>query len=145
MLVLGFVIGGVANPLYSLIIAYTNDFLQPSDMAAASGGLLFINGLGAMTGPLLIGALMTRFGADAFFAYIGTLFALIAAYALYRMSKRPAPAVADTTSYAPVLPTPRRSRSRSPRRSPSSAPARRPPAAEAASLFAPSSERLPGN
>ena len=46
---LGFVIGGVANPLYSLIIAYTNDFLAPSDMAAASGGLLFINGLGAMT------------------------------------------------------------------------------------------------
>jgi MFS family permease len=105
VLILGFIIGGVANPLYSLIIAYTNDFLQPSDMAAASGGLLFINGLGAMTGPVLIGALMTRFGGDAFFAYIGTLFALIAAYALYRMSKRPAPAVADTTSYAPVLPT----------------------------------------
>jgi MFS family permease len=105
VLILGFIIGGVANPLYSLIIAYTNDFLQPADMAAASGGLLFINGLGAMTGPILIGALMTRFGGDAFFAYIGALFALIAAYAFYRMSKRPAPAVADTTSYAPVLPT----------------------------------------
>ncbi len=51
VLTLGFIIGGVANPLYSLIIAYTNDFLAPSDMAAASGGLLFINGLGAMTGP----------------------------------------------------------------------------------------------
>ena len=71
-------------------------------MAAASGGLLFINGLGAMTGPLLIGALMTRFGPDAFFAYIGTLFALIALYALYRMSKRRAPE--ETSSYAPVLP-----------------------------------------
>ena len=59
-------IGGVANPLYSLIIAYTNDFLAPSDMAAASGGLLFINGLGAMTGPLVIGAAMTRFGANAY-------------------------------------------------------------------------------
>jgi MFS family permease len=105
VLVLGFVIGGVANPLYSLIIAYTNDFLQPSDMAAASGGLLFINGLGAMTGPVIIGALMNSFGADAFFGYIGALFAAIAGYALYRMSKRPAPSVADTTSYAPVLPT----------------------------------------
>jgi MFS family permease len=103
VLTLGFIIGGVANPLYSLIIAYTNDFLQPADMAAASGGLLFINGLGAMTGPLVIGAAMSRFGADAFFAYIGTLFALIALYALYRMSKRPAPE--ETSSYAPVLPT----------------------------------------
>jgi MFS family permease len=52
VMVLGFLIGGVANPLYSLLIAYTNDFLEHSDMAAASGGLLFINGLGAITGPL---------------------------------------------------------------------------------------------
>jgi MFS family permease len=102
VLALGFAIGGVANPLYSLIIAYTNDFLEPSDMAAASGGLLFINGLGAMTGPVLIGALMSRFGPDAFFAYIGTLFALIAGYAIYRMTRRPTPA--ETSAYAPVLP-----------------------------------------
>lgn len=101
-LLVGLVIGGVANPLYSLIIAYTNDFLQPSDMAAASGGLLFINGLGAMTGPVIIGAAMTRFGAGAFFAYVAALYAMIALYALYRMSKRPTPD--ETSSYAPVLP-----------------------------------------
>lgn len=101
-LLLGLVIGGVANPLYSLIIAYTNDFLQPSDMAAASGGLLFINGLGSMAGPIIIGAAMTRFGAGAFFAYVALLYALIAGYALYRMSRRPTPE--DTSPYAPVLP-----------------------------------------
>lgn len=105
LLVLAFIVGGVTNPLYSLLIAYTNDFLQPSDMAAASGGLLFINGLGAMFGPLVIGFLMQRFGADAFFAYIGVLFALIALYALYRMSRRAAPSVDETSRYAPVLPT----------------------------------------
>ena len=71
-------------------------------MAAASGGLLFINGLGAMIGPLLIGAAMTRFGAGAFFAYIAILFALIALYALYRMSRRATPD--ETSPYAPVLP-----------------------------------------
>lgn len=101
-LVLGLLIGGVANPLYSLIIAYTNDFLQPPDMPAASGGLLFINGLGAMTGPVIIGAAMTRFGAGAFFVYIGVLFALVALYAAYRMSRRPTPD--ETSPYAPVLP-----------------------------------------
>jgi MFS family permease len=104
LLGLGVVIGGVANPLYSLLIAYTNDFLDHADMAAASAGLLFINGLGAMTGPVLIGTLMTRFGADAFFAYIAALFGLVAAYAAYRMTRRPAPAVETTSSYAPVLP-----------------------------------------
>jgi hypothetical protein len=73
-------------------------------MAAASGGLLFINGLGAITGPLLIGWLMTRFGADAFFVFVGTLLGLIALYAVYRMGRRPAPSVEATSSYAPVLP-----------------------------------------
>jgi MFS family permease len=104
VMVLGFLIGGVANPLYSLLIAHTNDFLEHSDMAAASGGLLFINGLGAIAGPLLIGWLMTRFGADAFFLFIATLFGLIALYAVYRMGRRPAPSVEATSSYAPVLP-----------------------------------------
>ena len=103
VLVLGFVIGGVANPLYSLLIAYTNDFLQPSDMAAASAGLLFIYGLGTMSGPLVIGGFMDAFGADAFFVYVATLFAAIAGYALYRMGRRPAPE--DTSPYAPVLPS----------------------------------------
>jgi MFS family permease len=105
VLILGFIIGGVANPLYSLLIAYTNDFLQPSDMAAASGGLLFINGLGAMIGPVLIGTLMTRFGANAFFVYIAVLFALTAGYAANRMTQRAAPSVAETSPYAPVLAT----------------------------------------
>jgi MFS family permease len=102
VLALGFIVGGVANPLYSLIIAYTNDFLDKADMAAASGGLLFINGLGAMTGPLIIGTAMTRFGPDAFFVYIGTLFALIALYALWRATRRSTPD--ETSSYAPVTP-----------------------------------------
>jgi MFS family permease len=104
VLALGFIIGGVANPLYSLIIAYTNDFLQPNDMAAASGGLLFINGLGAMLGPPVIGALMERAGADAYFGYVGVLFGLIALYALWRSTRRAAPSAAETSSYAPVLP-----------------------------------------
>ncbi len=104
MLALAFIIGAVANPLYSLVIAHTNDFLQPSDMAAASGGMLFVNGLGAVSGPILIGWLMARFGPDAYFAYMGVLFGMISLYAVYRMTRRPAPAVQDTTPFAPVSP-----------------------------------------
>ncbi len=104
VLALAFITGAVANPLYSLLIAHTNDYLEPADMAAAAGGLLFINGLGAMTGPLAIGALMTRFGPDAYFAYMSALLALIAVYAAWRTTKRPAPTVAETSSYSPVAP-----------------------------------------
>ena len=55
LLVSAFVVGGMSNPLYSLLIAHTNDFLEHEDMAAASGGLIFINGLGAITGPIITG------------------------------------------------------------------------------------------
>lgn len=60
LLVSAFVVGGMSNPLYSLLIAHTNDFLEHEDMAAASGGLIFINGLGAIAGPLITGSLMDR-------------------------------------------------------------------------------------
>ncbi len=54
LLGVSFLIGGMANPLYALLIAYTNDFLEHEDMAAASGGLIFINGLGAILGECLL-------------------------------------------------------------------------------------------
>jgi len=95
--------GGVSMPLYSLLIAYTNDFLQPEDMASASGGLLFLNGFGAMLGPVAIGVLMSAFGANAYFTFMATLFAMIAGYALYRMTRRPIRGI-DERPYAPVSP-----------------------------------------
>lgn len=99
----GFMVGGVANPLYALLIAYTNDFLEHEDMAAASGGLMFANGLGAISGPLLIGVLMDRFGTWTFFGFTGALMAAIAVYAVYRMSRRAAPSSEETSAYVPVL------------------------------------------
>ena len=43
--------GGLAFPLYSVCIAYTNDHLKPNQMIAASGALVLVSGLGAVTGP----------------------------------------------------------------------------------------------
>ncbi|PIB24787.1 MFS transporter [Amylibacter kogurei] len=104
-LVVGFIIGGVSNPLYSLYIAYTNDFLEHEDMAAASGGLIFINGLGAIVGPMIVGWAMTQFGPNSFFAYIGVLMAMMSLYAMYRMTQRAAPSVEDTSVYTPISPS----------------------------------------
>lgn len=81
-------IGGIANPVYSLLLAYTNDVLDASDMAAASAGLLFINGLGSFAGPLLTGWLMGVIGLNGFWVYIGVLLAALSVYTGIRMSKR---------------------------------------------------------
>ena len=105
ILICSFIIGGVANPLYSLLLAYTNDFLNHDDMAAASGGLIFVNGVGAIAGPLVVGWMMGRYGPDSFFLYIGILLFLMAVYAIYRTFQRQAPSVDDTASYQPVFAT----------------------------------------
>ena len=105
LLVAGFMIGGMSNPLYSLLIAYTNDFLEHDDMAAASGGMVFINGLGAVAGPLVTGWVMGAIGPRGFFLFIAVLTLAMAGYAAYRMTQRAAPSVDETESFAPLPPT----------------------------------------
>ncbi len=102
LLVVAFVIGGFSNPLYSLLLAYTNDFIELEDMAAVSGGLVFINGLGAISGPILTGWLMATIGPHGYFLFFVGLLAAIAAYAGYRMTQRAATPLDETASYAPI-------------------------------------------
>jgi len=94
-------VGGTSNPLYSLLIAHTNDFLENEDMASASGGLIVLNGIGAAGTPILVGYLMKNFGPSAFLIFIAAIMAAISLYAIYRMTVRPALAVEETSPIAP--------------------------------------------
>jgi len=100
-----FFAGGVTTPLYALFLAYTNDSLSAEDMPAASGGLVFTFGLGAILGPLITGYAMQGLGPFAFWLVLGATFMCIAVYALYRMTQTTAVAVDATESYLGVLPT----------------------------------------
>jgi MFS family permease len=104
LLVLAFVVGGVANPLYSLAIAYTNDYLSPEDMASASAGMLFLNGVGAIGGPLLVGWLMDAMGPGGFFLFLALLLIAMAGYAAWRMTRRRAPRRGETGAFVPIAP-----------------------------------------
>ena len=97
-----FLVGGLTNPLYSLLIAHANDFIEYENMASAAAGLLFVNGVGAVSGPIIIGYAMNAFGPEIFFVIIALLMATLAIYAGYRMTQRAT--VSDTSSYAAVLP-----------------------------------------
>ena len=96
------VLGGMINPLYSLLIAHTNDFLGRDEMAAASSGMLFLNGFGAVFGPLVAGGVMHLLGAPGYFLFIGLLFAALAGYTAWRMRQRMAPT--ETGGYAGLAP-----------------------------------------
>ena len=105
LLASAFLIGGLSNPLYSLLIAYTNDFLQHEDMAAASAGLLFVNGVGAIAGPVVIGYAMQLVGPSGYFILLAVVLLALTGYALYRMTQRRAPQSVDTNAYHPMMPT----------------------------------------
>ncbi len=105
LLLAAVIVGGTTNPLYSLLIAHTNDYLETDDMAAASGGLVFVNGLGAIVGPVATGWMMEVFGPPGFFVFLTLILAVTGSYAAYRTTRRAAPSVEDTSVYAPVMPT----------------------------------------
>ena len=102
LMIIAFALGAATNPLYALLLAYTNDHLEPEQMPSASGGLIFINGFGAMGGPVVVGYLINSFGPNGFFIFIAGLCAMIAGYSIYRMTRREAIAVEDTNTYVPV-------------------------------------------
>ncbi|HIP24216.1 MAG TPA: MFS transporter, partial [Rhodobacteraceae bacterium] len=104
LLALGFLIGSTASPLYSLLIAHTNDYLEPEDMANASGALVFLNGIGAAGTPVLVGLAMSRYGAFSYYYALILLMGSIAIYGAYRMTRREAIPIEDTMSYTPVMP-----------------------------------------
>ena len=93
LIVVAVLLGGITNPVYALLIAHTNDFMSREHMAGASAGLIFLNGFGAIFGPTSTGWMMEKIGPSGFFLFIGVLYILLAAYAVYRMTRRSAPSV----------------------------------------------------
>ncbi|MFT6308116.1 MAG: MFS family permease [Halioglobus sp.] len=102
LLVTAVALGGLCNPLYSLLVAYANDHLEYDQMASAAGGLLFINGCGAMTGPIIVGAAMTHLGIEWFFIILVLLLSAICFYGIYRISQRTYEVVDEASPYLPI-------------------------------------------
>ena len=99
-----FVAGGVANPLYSVVIAYTNDYLDQEDMASAAGGLVFMSGIGGVIVPVLTGQLMDRFGPESLLFIMGLTFIIIVGYGLYRSTKRSTLDIDASTTHIAIMP-----------------------------------------
>lgn len=105
LIVAGAIMGGVANPVYALLLAYTNDYLDQSDMASASAGLLFIYGIGSMGGPIITGWMMGTIGPDGYWIYMGVLLALLTVYAGWRTTQRRALTPDEQGSFAVITPS----------------------------------------
>ncbi len=88
-------------PLFSLNLAHTNDFVPKAKFVAAGGGLQFIFGVGAISGPILCALFMEWFGINGLFIFLIISHAIIGVFGLYRMKIRETVENPDST-FTPI-------------------------------------------
>ncbi len=88
-------------PMFSLILAHTNDFITKDKFVAAGAGLQFAFGLGAISGPFLCSIFMDLVGSNGFFVFLIIFHSLIGFFGIYRMKIRPSQENPDS-QFVPV-------------------------------------------
>ena len=79
---------GMAIPLFTLNLAYVNDYIPREKFVAAGGGMQIIFGLGAMSGPFICSLSMEKLGTNGFFIHLLSFHLIIGIFGLYRITKR---------------------------------------------------------
>ncbi len=83
-ILLGAFWGGLAFPLYTIAVAYSNDFADPGEYVTVSAGLLLMYGVGATIGPVLAAALMTLLDAGGLFLFTAMVHVTLITYVTIR-------------------------------------------------------------
>jgi len=79
---------GMAIPIFTLNLAYVNDYIPKEKFVAAGAGLQIIFGLGAMGGPIIASLLMYKYGANGFFVHLFIFHIIIGLFGMYRITRR---------------------------------------------------------
>ncbi len=101
-------VGSVLFPIYALNVAHANDLARPNEYVEVSSGMMITYGMGTISGPLMVGPVMDKFGPASLFLLLAVYFALYAAYAAWRIARRRPQdgLVAKTDFQANTVPTP---------------------------------------
>jgi MFS family permease len=103
LIVLMFVYGALAGPLYGLSVAQTNDYVEKDQFVAASSGLLIVYSIGAIAGPNVASWAMDLVGAWGLWIFVAASMILLAVFTAYRKAKRAPLPVAEQTAYVPAV------------------------------------------
>ena len=90
LLIGGALYGAFAMQLFGLSAAHANDYAEPHEFVAISGGLLLIYGIGSVIGPIIAPIAMSLYGSSSMFAFTAAVHMLLAIYGLYRLTQRSA-------------------------------------------------------
>ncbi|MEO8411073.1 MAG: MFS transporter [Propionivibrio sp.] len=100
----GFVYGGFAFALYPLAGARMMDRLSPGEIFSGNGSLLFLHGIGAACGPVVVGGAMQLLGNWALPAWY-MLVEITLAYTAWRLAGQAPADIGQQTSFVPMVRT----------------------------------------
>ena len=95
---------GMSLPLFSLNLAYVNDFLPKEKFVSAGAGMQIIFGISAMTAPFICSFFMDKFGTNGFFIFLFIFQIIISLFGIYRIMRRPAEDIPDNDNTFTALP-----------------------------------------
>lgn len=91
--------GALIFVMYPILIAHANDHAKAGSALQVTSGLLLLQGVGTISGPLIAGGLMSIYGPQGMFYIILLAHITIVVYAVYRMGKRRAVVAADKAKF----------------------------------------------
>lgn len=105
VLPLAFVFGAFIFPIYAVSVAHVNDLITAESFIEVSGGLLFLNGAGAMIGPLAGAAAMRMVGPGGLFAAMAAAYGLLGLFVLLRITSVARPVQMHSADYVTAADT----------------------------------------
>lgn len=102
---LGAAWGFFAFPIYTVAVAHTNDYADPSDYVMVSSGLLLMYGVGAVIGPFAASAAMAISGVSGLYVLTGLVHTLLAVYVVQRIVRRSSAPIEDHIAFVDALAT----------------------------------------
>lgn len=94
--------GGFGFSIYPIMVAHAGDFVEPNRMVPLCATLMLAFAFGMVLGPITGSASMDIFGPNGLFLHTIFFAGLFVLFAVYRMSRRAAPATADRPAYVNV-------------------------------------------
>ncbi|MCG6856485.1 MAG: MFS transporter [Salaquimonas sp.] len=96
--------GAFIYPIYAILVAHANDHAAPEEYIHVSSGLLIVYGTGTMAGPIISARVIQWFGPGGMFITIAAMNLAIAAYAAWRLTRRPAPPEEEAMEFQTFAP-----------------------------------------
>ena len=79
---------GMCLPLFSLNLAYVNDFLPKEKFVSAGAGMQIIFGVSAMIAPFICSFFMKNLGPNGLFVFLFIFHTIIGLFGIYRITRR---------------------------------------------------------